>query len=231
MLPGMSEAGALRAVLFDRDDTLSRTDANVYREAARWLHDRYGIEPRRGAQQMLAQWASVLGRWEHLRTLEDEEVFWRTYAAELAGRLDLPVEAATELLREWPYWRFLVPVPGAREVLSELRSRGLKIGVLSNTLPNVGATLQAIGVADLVDVALATCTLGVHKPEERAFLLAAQALEMAPSEVMFVDDRPENVLAARAVGMRALLIDHDAKLPEAIHRLDAVLGELEGPAA
>ena len=228
MLPSMSEPPpyALRAVLFDRDDTLSRTDAGVYREAARWLHDHYGIEPKRGAREMLAQWASVMGKWEHLRTLEDEEAFWRGYAAELAHRLGLPLEAGQELLSEWPYWRFLRPVPGAREVLLELRARGLKVGVLSNTLPNVGVTLEAIGVADLVDVALATCTLGVHKPEARAFLLAAQALDLAPSEVLFVDDRRENVEAAGAVGMRALLIDHDAKLPGALHRLDALLGHL-----
>jgi putative hydrolase of the HAD superfamily len=115
------------------------------------------------------------------------------------------------------------PVDGARDVLTELRGRGLKIGVLSNTLPSIGRTLSAVGLDDLVDVALATCTLGVHKPEAQAFLLAADALGVAPGEVLFIDDKAENVEGARAVGMRAELIDLQGRTPGALSDLHAVL--------
>jgi len=213
----------IKAVLFDRDDTLSLTDRSVYRRAALWVQERFGIPAADAAAHMLAQWAGVEGRWEHLRTLDDEERFWRAYAAELADRLGLGVEAGEELVREWPYERFLVPVPAVQTVLAELRALGMKIGVLSNTLPNVAATLKAIGIADLVDVAIASCTLGVHKPHPEAFTRAAELLGVPVEAVLFVDDRVENVDAARALGMQALLIDHSGSTPGALHDLRGVV--------
>lgn len=213
----------LRAVLFDRDDTLSLNDAGVYRQAALWLHERQGLDPRAALGAMQAQWTSVVGKWEHLRTLDDEAAFWDAYARELAGRLGAPGEVGLDIVREWPYERFLLPAPNVREVLGGLRALGLRIGVLSNTLPNVGVTLRAIGVDDLVDVALASCTLGVSKPHADAFVLAARELGVRPDEVLFVDDKQENVDAARAVGMHALLIDHTGGRADAVHDLGAVL--------
>lgn len=220
-------AAALHAVLFDRDDTLSLNDEGVYRQAALWVAAHFGLDPREAAEHMRAQWDAVVHSWRDLRTLQDEEDFWRAYAAQLAERLGLAREDGLALLREWPYERFMVPAPGARALLQALRERGLRIGVLSNTLPNVAVTLQAIGLADLVDVALSSCALGVHKPDPGAFRLAAERLGVPPQAVLFVDDRLENVEAARAVGMRALLIDHAGQLPEAIHTLAAVLDEVE----
>lgn len=227
-------AQPIHAVLFDRDDTLSLTDAGVYQQAAGWLHERHGLEPREAARAMLAQWQSVEERWRELRSLEDEEAFWAQYAGELTARLGLSPSEGAELLREWPYWRFLVPAPGVREVLSELRARGLKIGVLSNTLPNVAVTLEAIGVAELVDVAISTCVLGVHKPDPQAFVLASERLGVAPVHTLFVDDLPENVEAARRVGMQALLIDHRGQREDALHSLPGLLDRLighQGPGA
>ncbi len=220
---GPMHGSDIRAVLFDRDDTLSLTDVGVYQQAARWAAERYGLDPREAGKAMQAQWASVEGRWEHLRTLEDEEAFWEAYGVELAQRMGLDPAEGRPLVEAYPYWRFLVPAPGARAVLEALRARGLKIGVLSNTLPNVGVTLEAVGLADLVDVALASCTLGVHKPDPSVFVLAAERLDLAPPHILFVDDRPENVEAARSVGMQAVLIDHTGKAPDAIHTLDALL--------
>lgn len=213
----------IKAVLFDRDDTLSLTNRDVYRQAAAWVARRYGLDPKVAANAMIAQWTETANAWQHLRTLEDEARFWRDYAEKLAARLGVPTEHAEDLLSEWPYERFMTPVPNVRGVLSELRARGLKIGVLSNTLPNVDVTLKAIGVDDLVDVAIASCTLGVHKPDPYAFLVSADRLGVRPSEVLFVDDKLENVEAARGVGMTALLIDHARSEPEAIHALEAVL--------
>lgn len=213
----------LRAVLFDRDDTIAWTDPSVYQEAALWMAEQFGLDPRAVGQALRAQWEERAFGWWHLRSEQDEAEFWTGYGLELAGRMGLPPSAAPILMAEFPYERYMKPVAGAREVLTELRARGLKVGVLSNTLPSVGRTLSAVGLDDLVDVALATCTLGVHKPEPQAFLLAAGALGVAPQEVLFIDDKAENVDGARAVGMRAELIDLRGQTPGALRDLWAVL--------
>ena len=204
----------LRAILFDRDDTLSLTEQGMYMEAALWTQERFGLEPKITLSAMREQWASVEGKWQHLRTLEEEHQFWKEYALELGKGLNLTGEQALELVTEWPYYRFIKAVPEAREVLSKLREKGYKIGVLSNTLPNVAATLSAIEIHDLVDVAIASCTLGTHKPDLECFVQAAQLLEHAPHEILFVDDKLENVQAALELGMHALLINHHSETGE-----------------
>ncbi len=223
-LRDVSEASLpLRAVLFDRDDTIAWTDPSVYREAALWAAGHFGLDPRAVGRALQAQWEERAFGWWHLRSEEDEAQFWTEYGLELVERLGLPPSAAPDLMAAFPYERYMKPVEGARDVLGELRNRGLKIGVLSNTLPSIGRTLSAVGLDDLVDVALATCTLGVHKPEAQAFLLAADALGVRPDEVLFIDDKAENVAGARAVGMRAELIDLRGQTPGALHDLRAVL--------
>ncbi|SEJ61948.1 putative hydrolase of the HAD superfamily [Deinococcus reticulitermitis] len=223
----MPSPAPLKAVLFDRDDTLAYTDPAVYREAAQWVAARYGVGAQEAGRVLAGLWQEQADAWWDLRSLSDEEAFWERYGTELSTRLGLGPDAAPELLGAFPYERYMKPVAGTREVLEELRGRGLKIGVLSNTLPSIDRTLEAVGLSDLVDVALATCTLGVHKPEPRAFTLAAEALGVEPEEVLFVDDRPENVEAARALGMRSVLIDLEGANPKAIHHPRDVL-ELAG---
>lgn len=222
-MPSAPHLHNIQAVLFDRDDTLSHTDPGVFQQHAAWAAERYGLDAQEAAQAMLAQWASVQERWWLLRSMEDEERFWEEYGAELAARLGLPESEGRPLVEAYPYWTFLTPAPGAREVLLELRARGLKIGVLSNALPSVVATLEALGLADLVDVALSSCLLGVHKPDPEVFRLAAERLETVPQHILFVDDLPENVAAARSVGMQAVLIDHRGEAEDAIHTLNALL--------
>ncbi|GGQ99231.1 HAD family hydrolase [Deinococcus ruber] len=214
--------GRVKGVLFDRDETIAYTDPGVYREAAVWAAERFGLEPGAVGAALKAQWAASEGWW-HLRTEADEELFWQSYGQELAGRFGVPPEHIGPMLTEWPYQRYMKPVPSARDVLSALKARGLKVGVLSNTMPSIGITLEAVELHDLIDVAIATCTLGVHKPQPEAFTLAAELMELAPSELLFVDDKQENVDAARSVGMQAVLIDLRGQHPEAIHDLRAVL--------
>lgn len=213
----------LRAVLFDRDDTIAYTDPGVYREAALWAAGCFGLDAAQVGQTLQQQWTENMACWWHLRTLDDEAAFWTGYGEELARRLGLPVSAAAEWMETYPYERYMKAVPGARALLTELRSRGLKIGVLSNTLPSIGRTLEAVGLADLVDVAVASCTLGVHKPDPGAFLHATSLLDVQPAEVLFIDDKLENVEAALALGMRARLIDLRGENALAIHSLAAVL--------
>ena len=84
-----------------------------------------------------------------------------------------------------------------------LKAQGLKVGVLSNTLPSLRESLAHHGLARYVDGFFASCALGVAKPDPRAFLLALEGLGLAPEETLYLDDDPENVEAARRLGLLA----------------------------
>ncbi|UBV43793.1 HAD family phosphatase [Deinococcus taeanensis] len=219
----MAPPSPVRAVLFDRDDTIAFTDPGVYRDAALWGQATFGLDPHTFGAALHEQWQRRALSWWHLRTPADEDAFWQDYGVELANQLNLNAAQTQALMNRWPYEAYMKPVPNPREVLHHLRNQGLRVGVLSNTLPSIDRTLKFVGLDDLVDAAVATCTVGVHKPEPGAYLHAAQQLGVPPREILFVDDKQENVDAARAVGMHATLIDLRGTHPEAIHDLQEVL--------
>ncbi|WP_019585664.1 HAD family hydrolase [Deinococcus apachensis] len=224
-----SSSGRLRAVLFDRDDTLAYADPGVYREAALWASKRFGVDPKLAGRVLAGLWQEHTSSWWDLRTHEEEEVFWAHYGEQLGTRLGLDAGQAAQVLAAFPYERYLRPVEGAWEVLIELRARGLRVGVLSNTLPSIDRTLTALGLDDGVDVAVASCVVGAHKPEGRAFTYALERLGLPAGEVLFVDDRLENVEAARALGMKAVQIDLSRQVPGVLHSLWGVLALVDGP--
>lgn len=223
-MSGMTSHSTLRAVLFDRDDTIAYTDPGVYREAALWAAQTFGLDPHEVGAGMQAQWQARAFSWWHLRTQAQEDAFWDEYSLELAGRLNLTPTQAAQLSARYPYEAFMKPVPDARAVLESLRARGLRLGVLSNTLPSIDRTLAFLGLNDLIDAAVATCTVGLHKPEPGAYHAAAQALGVPAGTVLFIDDKQENVDAARAVGMHAALIDLRGDTPGALRSLGEVTG-------
>lgn len=220
------------AVLFSRDDTLASSDPEGCREAALWMSDwmseQFGLEPEVAGQALADVWREQASSWWGSRTQEDEDSFWRRHGEELGTRLGLDEGEAGQVLAALPYECFLKPAEGAREVLGELRARGLKTGVLSNTLPSIDGTLRMLGLDDLIDVTVASCAVGVHKPEAGAFEEALNWLGLPAQEMLFVDDRPENVEAARALGMTAVRIDLSGRVPGALHSLRDVLPLVDG---
>lgn len=222
----ISSSLSIRAVLFDRDNTLAYTDVQVYKEAASWLAKNHNLNPEKALQTMIEHWQSSASEWHAIQSLKEELIFWRNYADTLAPKLNISAESAQTLLQTYPYERFMKLVPNVRDVLIALRNLGLQIGIFSNTLPSIDKTLTAIGIDDLVDVALASCSLGAHKPNVQAFELAANALKLSPQEILFIDDLEENIIGARQVGMQAQLIDLTGKNPDAIQHPQEVLSLL-----
>ena len=224
----MTKAQAkIKAVLFDRDDTLSVTDPSVYADAAAWVAAEYKLDAPAVHRAMLRQWHEAFGHWWDLRTLDDERAFWRRYGHALGLALSLGDAAGEAIVAQFPYYAFMKAAPGAAELLRSLRARGLKTGVLSNTLPDIWPTLHATGLGELVDVALSSCAVGIHKPAPAVFTLAAQTLGVEAGAVLFLDDKQENVDAAKTVGMRAELVDLTGRTEGAISELERVLALLD----
>jgi putative hydrolase of the HAD superfamily len=105
-----------------------------------------------------------------------------------------------------------VAFPDARPALDVARSNGWRIGVLTNgSSTQQNAKLEAIGLAQLVDVVCTSETLGVSKPEPAAYLRTCEALGADPADTMMIGDNVDlDVLAARKVGLTAHHLDRAA---------------------
>jgi putative hydrolase of the HAD superfamily len=108
----------------------------------------------------------------------------------------------------------LVPREGALEVLAELRHRGFRLGLISVCSEEVPRLWNSTPLAPAIDAPVFSCSEGVRKPHRRIYEIAAERLGARVDECLFVDDQPEFVRGAVAVGMDAVLIASPAGAPE-----------------
>lgn len=121
--------------------------------------------------------------------------------------------------------------PDAGPVFQELRGRGIKVGVLSNTMWPRHAH-ERIFVRDnvfaLIDGAVYSSEIPWAKPHPEAFRAAMAAVgEDDPAACVFVGDRPyDDVHGAKGVGMRAVLVPNREVPPFDDAEPDAVISRL-----
>jgi FMN hydrolase / 5-amino-6-(5-phospho-D-ribitylamino)uracil phosphatase len=203
----------LDAVIFDWGGTLTpwRTvDAHdAWRAYAGALH---ADDAGRAAEAARRLHEADLARWADVR--DASRAF--TLAQVLEDALDdaraRDDTAALEAYRE--FWVQATHTdPEAAPVLTVLRERGLRLGVLSST-PWPAAWheewLRRDGVLHLFDACVWSSDLPWTKPHPDAFRAALDAVGVAdPARAVYVGDRPyDDISGAKAVGMRAVLVPH-----------------------
>lgn len=98
--------------------------------------------------------------------------------------------------------------PGTVEALQELRDRGYRLGVISNSDGRMEALLESVELRSYFDFVIDSQVVGFEKPDPRIFRLGCERAGAAPDQVIYVGDIYEiDVVGARAVGMRTYLID------------------------
>lgn len=103
--------------------------------------------------------------------------------------------------------------PQVPALFSALRERGVRVGVLSNTIWDRRWHEEIFardGVLDLIDGAVYTSEVPWTKPHREVFRAAMAAVGVAdPGACVFVGDRPyDDISGAVAAGMRAVLVPH-----------------------
>lgn len=110
----------------------------------------------------------------------------------LAGYLDLYGRLHAKLCPEM--------VPGAKELLLELKERGILLAVVSGKgMKSLMLSLEAFGVADWFDHIEGGLRSGPSKPLKIKMTL--DALRLAPEEVIYIGDAPSDIAAAREAGI------------------------------
>lgn len=139
---------------------------------------------------------------------ETGEIDEAGYFCEAPGAIGggVNVDAIVRVFDAW----LLGMYPGAAELIDELNARGVTTACLSNTNPRHWNTLWRLD--DYTPLTrlrhrLASHELRVMKPNEGAYRRAEAATGFWGEQVLFFDDRQENIAAARAVRWKAELID------------------------
>lgn len=146
------------------------------------------------------------------------EILFRGLAADAATRRRL----ATAFLQ--PILATAVPDPQALPVLAELRDRGLRVAIVSNTPwgssgEDWRTELARHGLLAAVDAAVFCVDVGYRKPHPAPLQRALALLDVPAAEAVFVGDDPRwDVAGAQAAGVRPILLakKSQANMPEGV---------------
>jgi len=114
------------------------------------------------------------------------------------------------------------------ETLTALKKSGLKLGIVSNTFVNrccLEKNLEQFGILDFFDVRVYSYEVNFRKPDTRIFRTAAERIDEALENILFVGDRIyEDVEAAAKIGMYAVLkvgpANTGQKIPKGAWKID-----------
>jgi putative hydrolase of the HAD superfamily len=224
----------LRAVLLDVDFTLFRPGPELGPEGYARAGERHGLqlEPALYDQARLA----ALAELERHPELEHDEEIWVTFTADIVrgmggmgGVAEAARACAIEIVREWERHENFFLYDDALPAIAALRAHGLRVGLISNGQRDLEEFADHHGLD--VDVCVGSKDHGYVKPHRSIFEAALAALGVAPEQAAMVGDSAvDDIEGARALGMRAVLLDRDGIHPEwegairSLEELPAALG-------
>jgi putative hydrolase of the HAD superfamily len=212
------------AVLFDVDFTLSRPGPELGPEGYRRLGERHGLalDPSRYDD---ARHAAVADLKRHPEYEHDDEVwiaFTERIVRGMGGEAESARACATDMVAAWELHHNFDLYEDALPALEALRGHGLKIGLVSNTGRDLDEFVAHHRLE--VDVAIGSRAFGRTKPHPSIFLAALDRLEVEPRAAAMVGDSYEDdIEGARALGMRAVLVDRDGLYPQEPERISTLL--------
>jgi beta-phosphoglucomutase len=154
-----------------------------------------------------------------------DEQFWATFGMRNDRIFSLlwkevPPERVPELAdRKEAYYREFIrakaaPLPGAIELLSELRAAGYPQALASSTpLKNIEVISEVLGLNKYLDAFVSGETVPRGKPAPDVFLKAAATLGIEPAHCLVIEDAVAGVQAAHAGGMKCIAVMGDRDLP------------------
>ncbi|PZF97934.1 HAD family hydrolase [Micromonospora deserti] len=174
---------AFDAVLCDLDGVLRHFDHAVQAE----IEARFGLPLMRTAFDPTLIGPATLG-------LITEQEWTESVALALGGD-----ERAKRAVAEFIAVPFVVD-DQVRALLAKARQR-VPLVLVTNATDTLDEHLDRIGLTHFADAVVSSAKVGVAKPDQRIYEIAAELAGAAPERCLFVDDRLENVQAARALGM------------------------------
>jgi putative hydrolase of the HAD superfamily len=179
---------APRVVVFDYGEVISRepTDADRERLVAR---AGVAVEP---------FWAAY---WAHREPLDQGTAsiaeYWQAVGRDVGVEWD-----AVDVHELWAidHRGWLSLDPGTLRVLHALADGGTRLALLSNAGADFSGWLRSGSFAPLFERVFVSGELGLVKPHAAIYRHVIDELDITPSELLFVDNKSENVEGARSVG-------------------------------
>lgn len=124
---------------------------------------------------------------------------------------DAPEEQVERAMGLWKrdfaaYHGHTVPYEGVPDLLSELRRRGCKLGVVSNKMQEGVDEVMQAKLPGAVDVMYGESDAIPRKPDPAGILKAIDAIGANPERTLYIGDSPSDAVAAHRAGCSAAAV-------------------------
>lgn len=161
-----------------------------------------------------------------IREFETQEEVFQSACKEFG--VEPGKEIVDRLIGVWNKNKLLAkPFPGVMSTLQELREKGVKLAILSNTpVFSARAVIEKFEMEQYFDVISLSCEIGMLKTDKAAFDMVLEKLGVAASEAIMVGDSIESDMeGAKNAGVQGVLIDRRGRreFSPKIHRIEEVM--------
>ena len=213
----------LTAVLFDVDFTLVRPGPELGPEGYVRVAGRHGLvlDSARYDEARIA----ALTDLKRSPDLEHDDAIWVAFTERvvlgMGGTAPASHACAVDITRAWESHANFELYEDTLPVLEELRRAGVKLGLVSNSARDVHEFARHHGLE--IDAGISSLHHGKTKPHASIFRAVLDLLDVEPAEAAMVGDTVEDdVEGARALGMRAILLDRLGLRPEFEPRVESL---------
>ena len=203
-----------RAIVFDFDGLIVETEQPIY-DAYHTIFGEYGVP------LTIDVWSGVIGGTGHRDMLFD---YLETHLGRAVDRE--AVRRQARRLQEGVI--HTLPVQdGVAAHIEQAKEMGLRLGVASSsTRAWVSGHLGRTGLLPSFDVVCAREDVQQTKPHPELYTLALERLGMQPHEAFAIEDSPNGVTAAKAAGMRCVVVPNPLTAQMSIGHADLRLDSL-----
>lgn len=178
-------------------------------------------------QELFQAWGQLVGlsgadlysEFEQVyQKFEKNEKDYHAWLNRLNGDLDLTY--ADELLRGLLNKHFRLYLnEDLLDIIPQLKSQHIIVGCLSNTENFMEEFHQMLNREVRFDFQILSYAVGARKPEEEIYQEIFKYVDFKPGEVLFIDDKPENIAGAKKIG---LISHHYQSLDQLFAFLDEI---------
>lgn len=194
----------IKAILFDFDGVLTVEKTGSI-SITKYLAEKTGVN--------IKQMTSCYRKYNHelLYGSLTHEDMWDDFCDDIGKKVDY------QLLIE-SFWK----TPLDEEMFSLVRrlKQQYRIGMVTdNKCDRIHEILKYHQLEDVFDTVIVSAEYGIGKDSEQLFWKAVQALEVKPSQCIFVDNTARNLAAPEKMGMKTIFFDDEKRDVEAFERI------------
>ncbi|MFC4008692.1 HAD family hydrolase [Nonomuraea purpurea] len=152
--------------------------------------------------------------WERRLDFDRGDLTPLAYWSEVTGRPVTPTELARLVAMDVASWAN--PDEGTVALLCELIEDGRDVALLSNAPVCIGDGIDELPWIAAIGHRFYSARMGLVKPDRKIYDEMARALDADPAQIVFIDDRQENVEGAQRAGMTGVRFTGAAALRAAL---------------